>query len=149
MKKDIPPRRPRFSMVVISAKHSIHIGMPNPKETPYKMDISARFIIVTLIKIGTKEEKDPKSNHNEMRTRRLNHLAIFVQLKAENATPLKLSAQTIILSKLVIFTLLTRFLKTLKTKKYQTKLFTTKKMVINVFLTEMLSKFKVMTPKVI
>lgn len=145
IKKDIPPKRPRFSIVVASAKYSIHIGMPSPKDTPYKKDITERFIVVTFIKIGVKEDKNPINNHIWMkRTRCLNQPAIFVLLRAETAAPPKLSVHIIKASIYDRFAFSTRFLNTVKAKKYQTKVFTTKKVFINTFLTEVLFLFKIM-----
>jgi hypothetical protein len=144
-KKDIPPKRPRFSVAVASAKYSIQIGIPSPKDTPYKKDIIKRFTGVTFIKIGNKEDKNPINNHIKRKIiRRLNQLAIFVLLRAEAEAPPKLSVHMIAASKLDVFAFSTSFLKTVKAKKYQIKLLINNKVFINMLLNGGLFPFKVM-----
>ena len=76
------------------------------------------------------------------RTRCLNQPAIFVLLRAKTAAPPKLRIHIIEVSKDDKFpdnlALSISFLKTVKAKKYQTKVFTSKKIFMNTFLTEVL-----------
>lgn len=83
------------------------------------------------------------------RIRCLNQPAIFVLQRAETAAPPKLSIHMIKASIYDRFAFSIRFLNTVKAKKYQTKVFTTKKIFINRFLIEVVFLFKIMLLKLI
>jgi hypothetical protein len=60
----IPPIRPRFSTSVQSAKYAQHEGMPNPDETPKRIEIIKACITVKLlIRAGDNDVAAPKIIH--------------------------------------------------------------------------------------